>query len=199
VPDTPLTPATIVDEAIALLNEEGLEGVSLRRLAERLGIKAPSLYWHFADKSALLGAMAERICNGGMDSVPPHRDWQQWMRAFGHAMWRAQAGTRDYPRLYATTNISPSQLDRTIRRIRDAIAHLDLEEGEAMRIQSCVQALVMGWSVYAQAPYAGKLAETLDFESLVSENLELLLAGEAVKLAARNRVPAGAAELEVEG
>jgi hypothetical protein len=53
--------------------------------------------------------------------------------------------------------------------------------------------------VYAQAPYAGKLAETLDFDSLVSENLELLLAGEAVKLAARSPVPAGAAELEVEG
>jgi TetR/AcrR family tetracycline transcriptional repressor len=198
VPDAPLTPAAIADEAIALMNEEGLEGVSLRRLADRLGIKAPSLYWHFADKSALLAAMAERIFNAGMDSVPPHRDWQQWMRAFGQAMWRAQAGTRDYPRLYATTNISPAQLDRTIGRIRDAIAHINLEEGEAMRIQSCVQALVMGWSVYAQAPYAGKLAETLDFESLVSENLELLLAGEAVKLAARTRVPAGGAELEVE-
>jgi TetR/AcrR family tetracycline transcriptional repressor len=199
VPDIPLTPAVITDEALALLNQEGLEGVNLRRLADRLGIKAPSLYWHFADKSALLAAMAERIFNDGLDSVPPHRDWQQWMRAFGHSMWKAQAGTRDFCRLVATTNISPQQLDRTIDRIRDAVACINLEESEAMRIQSCVQALVMGWSVFAHAPYAGKLAESLDFDSLVSENLELLLAGEAVKLAARGPVPPGAAELGVEG
>ena len=57
-----------------------------------------------------------------------------------------------------------------------------MEEAEALRIQSGVQALVLGWSTFSQAPYAGKLGETLDFDLLMRENLELLLAGEAVKL-----------------
>jgi len=43
----------IVDVARELLEEEGPDGLSMRRLADRLGIRAPSLYKHFADKQAL--------------------------------------------------------------------------------------------------------------------------------------------------
>ncbi|MBK6672400.1 MAG: TetR family transcriptional regulator [Proteobacteria bacterium] len=89
-----LTREIIVGEAITLLNEEGLEGVSLRKLAERVGVKAPSLYWHFKDKSALMSAVMERIFGECLDSVPDHTDWQQWMRAFGKALWRTQGMVR---------------------------------------------------------------------------------------------------------
>ena len=54
-----LTKAKIVAAAMALLNDEGLDGVSLRKLAGRLGVRAPSLYWHFPDKDALLAAVLE--------------------------------------------------------------------------------------------------------------------------------------------
>jgi TetR/AcrR family tetracycline transcriptional repressor len=178
-----LTPESIVDEAIRLLQEEGVESVSLRKLAARLGIAAPSLYWHFADKSALLAAIVERIFLAGLDSVPPHPDWKDWMRAFGAAMWKTHRSTRDFARLVATTDIEADHMDRVIGRILAALAHIDLEKGEAMRIQSTIQALVLGWSTFANSPYAGKLSETLDFEKLVPETLELLIAGESVKLA----------------
>ncbi len=178
-----LTPESIVDEAIRLLEEEGMEGISLRKLAARLGIAAPSLYWHFADKSALLAAIVERIFLAGLDSVPPHRDWKEWMRAFGAAMWRTHRSTRDFPRLVATTDIEAEHMDRVIARILAALAHIDLEKGEAMRIQSTIQALVLGWSTFANSPYSGKLSETQDFETLVPETLDLLIAGESIKLA----------------
>lgn len=177
-----LTPATITAAALALLNESGLEGVSLRRLAERLGIKAPSLYWHFADKSALQAAIVEKIFHEALDSIPPHREWQAWMRAFGEVMWRTQRATRDFNRLVATTQISDEQMARTLGRIRAAVGGLDMDEAEAMRIQSSIQAMVLGWSTFAHAPYAAKLAQLLDFDQLVRENLDLLLAGEVQKL-----------------
>jgi AcrR family transcriptional regulator len=47
----------IVDVAHALLEEEGADGLSTRRLADRLGIRAPSLYSHFANKQELEGAL----------------------------------------------------------------------------------------------------------------------------------------------
>jgi AcrR family transcriptional regulator len=47
----------IVAVARQLLEEEGLDGLSMRRLADRLGIRAPSLYKHFADKQALEAAL----------------------------------------------------------------------------------------------------------------------------------------------
>src|SRR2546423_13079514 len=43
--------------ALELLEEEGPEGLSMRRLAERLGIRAPSIYKHLPDKQALEAAI----------------------------------------------------------------------------------------------------------------------------------------------
>ena len=50
---------TVVGEALDLLDEVGLDAVSTRRLAKRLGVEQPSLYYHFRNKKELLGAMAE--------------------------------------------------------------------------------------------------------------------------------------------
>jgi TetR/AcrR family tetracycline transcriptional repressor len=186
VADRRISPDRITAEAIKLLNEEGLDGISLRRLATRLGIKAPSLYWHFADKSALMAAMVETIFDQGLRAVPAHTGWQSWMRDFGKAMWKTQQSTRDFGRLVTTTDIDAAQLKRTLLNIRTAMAQLDLDATEALRIQSSIQALVVGWSAFAHAPYAGKLAKTLDFRAMVMNDLELLIAGEALKLAQGN-------------
>jgi AcrR family transcriptional regulator len=47
----------IVEVAIDLLEEEGPDGLSMRRLADRLGIQAPSIYKHLPDKQALEAAI----------------------------------------------------------------------------------------------------------------------------------------------
>lgn len=60
----PLTRAEVVEAALALLNEVGLEGLTMRRLAKRLSVHHGGLYWHFPDKRALLGAMADRVLTG---------------------------------------------------------------------------------------------------------------------------------------
>ena len=49
----------VVAEALGLLDEVGLDAVSTRRLAKRLGVEQPSLYWYFRTKKDLLAAMAE--------------------------------------------------------------------------------------------------------------------------------------------
>ena len=42
----------ILDAALMLINEVGLDKFTTRRLAERLGVQQPALYWHFRSKSA---------------------------------------------------------------------------------------------------------------------------------------------------
>lgn len=51
-------PRQIIAAARALLEEEGPEALTMRRLADRVGIKAPSLYKHFPDKSCVVTALA---------------------------------------------------------------------------------------------------------------------------------------------
>lgn len=55
----------VVDRAVALLDEDGLAELSMRRLAADLGVRASALYHHVASKSTLLAAVAEEILERG--------------------------------------------------------------------------------------------------------------------------------------
>ncbi len=66
--DAPVTRAAIVAAGLALLDEGGLGGLTLRRLAERLHIRAPTLYWHVRDKRELIGLLAEAIAADAADA-----------------------------------------------------------------------------------------------------------------------------------
>jgi AcrR family transcriptional regulator len=57
---TPLRREAIVEEARRLISRDGLDALTLRRLAERFSVSAPALYSHFRDKEELLRAVAER-------------------------------------------------------------------------------------------------------------------------------------------
>ncbi|MFZ5591915.1 MAG: TetR family transcriptional regulator [Bacillota bacterium] len=52
----------VYEAALSLVNKEGLSQLSMRRLADMLGIRAASLYWHVKDKVELKQLMADRIC-----------------------------------------------------------------------------------------------------------------------------------------
>jgi AcrR family transcriptional regulator len=56
-----LTRAAIVDTAIDLADAEGLDGLSMRHIAERMGVGAMSLYRHVANKDELLAAMTDEV------------------------------------------------------------------------------------------------------------------------------------------
>ncbi|WP_399887869.1 TetR/AcrR family transcriptional regulator C-terminal domain-containing protein [Streptomyces sp. BBFR51] len=57
----PLDRRRVADTALKLLNEVGLDGLTLRTIARELDVKAPALYWHFKDKQALLDEMATEM------------------------------------------------------------------------------------------------------------------------------------------
>jgi AcrR family transcriptional regulator len=57
----PLTRARVLAEAVALADEEGLDAVTMRRLGQRLGVEAMSLYNHVANKVDLLDGMADVV------------------------------------------------------------------------------------------------------------------------------------------
>lgn len=60
-PRGPLSRAAIADAALALIDAEGLESLSMRRLGAALGVEAMALYHHFAAKGELLDAVQERL------------------------------------------------------------------------------------------------------------------------------------------
>jgi AcrR family transcriptional regulator len=61
MPRAGLTPAVVVDVALALIDEKGLDALSLAAVADRAGVAAPSLYKHVGGLAELRELMAERI------------------------------------------------------------------------------------------------------------------------------------------
>jgi AcrR family transcriptional regulator len=63
-PDTDrarLSKKTVVDRGLALADEVGLDGLTIRRLADELGVTPMALYWHFRNKEELLSGLADRV------------------------------------------------------------------------------------------------------------------------------------------
>ncbi|MCX4751111.1 TetR/AcrR family transcriptional regulator C-terminal domain-containing protein [Kitasatospora sp. NBC_01287] len=54
----------VLNGAMALLDAEGLDGLTMRRLATVLDVRPSALYWHYRDKQALLEAIAEHLMAG---------------------------------------------------------------------------------------------------------------------------------------
>jgi TetR/AcrR family transcriptional regulator, tetracycline repressor protein len=73
-----LTREEIIRTAIGLLEQDGLQGLTLRRLARALGVSAPTLYWHVRDKRQLLDLMVERMMTDGRDCVPSFPENIEW-------------------------------------------------------------------------------------------------------------------------
>lgn len=56
-----ITRLQILETALQLLETEGIDGLTMRKLADALNIKAASLYWHFSNKLSLVEGMADHI------------------------------------------------------------------------------------------------------------------------------------------
>ena len=102
----------VVVEALDLLDEVGLDGVSTRKLAQRLGVEQPSLYWHFRKKEDLLAAMAEAAmaphATAGLPA--PTDDWHAWFLDNFRSFRAALLLRRDGARLHA--GLVPGAADR---------------------------------------------------------------------------------------
>ncbi|GAA4618932.1 hypothetical protein GCM10023195_85410 [Actinoallomurus liliacearum] len=70
-----LSRETVVDGALALVDEEGLDRLTVRRLAQRLGVTPMALYWHFKNKEELQGALVNRLWSLVDTDVDPATPW----------------------------------------------------------------------------------------------------------------------------
>ena len=57
----PLTKDKIIEKALEVLDADGVDGLSMRRLGEALGVEAMALYHYFPNKDAILDGVLERI------------------------------------------------------------------------------------------------------------------------------------------
>jgi TetR/AcrR family transcriptional regulator, tetracycline repressor protein len=77
---TRLSKAVVIDRALAIGDAEGLDAVTIRRVANELGVTPMALYWHFRAKDELLAGLADRVWGEIDTDVGSAGDWSQQLR-----------------------------------------------------------------------------------------------------------------------
>ncbi|WUP96960.1 TetR/AcrR family transcriptional regulator C-terminal domain-containing protein [Streptomyces sp. NBC_00247] len=178
---TKMNRETVVAEALGLLDEVGLDAVSTRRLAKRLGVEQPSLYWHFRTKRELLDAMAAAAMEPHATAPLPvgGDDWRAWFLDNTRGFRRVLLARRDGARLHAGST-PVGDLDR-IRRKMDFLTASGVPERDAQMAMLAASRFTVGSVLEEQADgAAGELpagVPGIGHESAFEAGLALILDG----------------------
>ena len=108
-----LSREVVADRALVIADAEGIEAVTIRRLATELGVTPMALYWHFRTKEDLLAGLADRV----LDAVEVPGRSGDWVADIRAAMMALVTAMRPHPQIapLVTTQImrNPTGLDIT--------------------------------------------------------------------------------------
>ena len=110
-----LTKAAIVQAALDQLDEAGMDGLTVRALASRLGVQAPALYWHVRSKQALLDEMGTQIwrqVGDVMAGLPSGLPWREVMRTYAATVRRELLKHRDGAKAFSGTTLTDPEVVR---------------------------------------------------------------------------------------
>lgn len=140
----PLTAERIETAALGIVDREGVDALTMRRLGAELGVEAMSLYYHVPTKDVLLGRVASRVAGEVTLDVPPDAPWRDGLRALGVAMRAAlQAHPRAVP-IVATRPLDPEAGRRFIGPVLGPLLAGGFAEATAFLAIQSVAAFVIG-------------------------------------------------------
>jgi AcrR family transcriptional regulator len=147
---------TVVDAAMRVLDAEGLDAVTIRRVADELGTSGTALYTYVRNKEELVDLLVDRVIGEiDIDAVDPELPWQEQVRLLARAMRAMFARHRDIAR--ATLGRIPQGeralvlMDATLGRLRAG----GLPE-DAIAYGSDMLALYVGSIAFEESIWAGQ-------------------------------------------
>ncbi|MBQ0867548.1 TetR/AcrR family transcriptional regulator C-terminal domain-containing protein [Streptomyces sp. A73] len=211
----------VAQTGLRLLNETGLEGLSLRRIAKELNVKAPALYWHFASKQALLDEMATAMTRelGDLaDPVSGKASWEEWFAESLRQLRRTLLRYRDGAKVFSGTRLTTTEHAAGQERYLRMMTEAGFTVNAAARAFVTAFSYTIGFVIEEQAvqpfpderapgydpaeraarmaayPLAAQVSADLftDYEARFEEGLRALLAGlRATVLAENTTTPGG--------
>lgn len=164
-----LTREQIVDRVVALMDAEGTRALTLRRLAKELGVEAPALYWHFADKGELcrevVRTVGEQLKVTSAARGTPRRRLEHHFHAV-RDHWRGHPGVLELSRQFP-----PSAAGDVARHGLRLVEVLGIAPDEALECYRSLSWTVTGFAILEQT-----LAESVHHRRVGPTRWELDLA-----------------------
>jgi len=153
-----LSRSRLVAEALNLIQEEGLDALSMRALADRLNVKAASLYWHVRDRRELLELLAESILET-VRSVRSRPDWRSSVFDAVAALSERIAAQKDANRilLEVPDSLVRSATYATVKRLLEDAGLLPTEASE-VALMAMVHVIAAKAPAQEPAVEAGSIA-----------------------------------------
>ena len=157
----------LVHGALKLLNEVGLEQLTLRRLGIELKVQAAAMYWHFKSKEELIDEMATMVLAEGAPNLVPVRkqsEWRVWVMAFGGGLRETLLRYRDGARMVAGTRLTNTEYMKTAEVAGAQLVEAGFTLRQTVVLLSTIYNYTLSFVIEEQAvfPMPGKRSEQYD-------------------------------------
>lgn len=159
----------ILEAALALVDEDGLESLTMRKLGTALGVEAMSLYHYVPNKAALLDGIHEII----LSTMPPHVDgpWPAVVEERARSLRRVLAAHPRAIPLFATRPaVTPESLQH-LEIALDVLRRAGMTPAQALTVFQVTLAYVLGHAMLSFAPAAGGEVPAIDYGRLDPQKL----------------------------
>ncbi|WP_214409627.1 TetR/AcrR family transcriptional regulator C-terminal domain-containing protein [Sphaerisporangium fuscum] len=152
----PLNREKVLDAALALAGEHGLEGLSMRRLAKSLGVEAMSLYNHVSNKADILDGLAERVF-AQVEPADPALPWPERVRGVASRMYRVMSRYPVVVRALVTDQANPTSVTalQAFDGLVGALYAAGFPDDDARRALGAVNSLVFGSLLLSTSGFTG--------------------------------------------
>jgi len=180
-----LSKNAIIKEAIDLLNQKGIDSLTMRELANRLNIKAASLYWHIKNKEELFSLIADSICS----NIPLDRKADNARGHISNVVFAYRSNllkVRDSEKIFS---IIPPMTPARIELIKTMLVNLEnlgVPKAKLIQTGNLINNFVLAFVAdevrmrgfdNVHADFSFDLPFNMDFDSQFDYGLEVLLNG----------------------
>lgn len=149
-PRVGLTKEIIVRAALALIDEAGLDGLTIRALSTRLGVQTRTIYWHVGPRETLI-AEAQALVLSGI-TPPPTPHWEDWLRALFKNFRRAVARHPNMAAVIGSQMLSNVTVD--FNRIEQILSVLTQAGFEGDRLVGAYSAVISTMTGFVALEFA---------------------------------------------
>ncbi|MFE3445110.1 TetR/AcrR family transcriptional regulator C-terminal domain-containing protein [Nocardia sp. NPDC059180] len=157
----------IAEAALGLLDEVGLDGLTMRKVAAALDVQAPALYWHVKNKRQLLDVMARAVfVSAASDLEAPRQGqhWQDWLAEVARRLRRSMLRYRDGAKVLAGTYVSDESVSRTVELTLRTLEDAGFSMTDASRVLPLLLHYTIGFVIEEQARSGAEYADSNPYE-----------------------------------
>lgn len=146
----------LVRGGLKLVDEAGLDQLTLRRLGAELKVQAAAMYWHFKSKEELIDEMATRVlAEAAPDLLPVRKQsgWEAWIVTFGKGLRKALLHYRDGARMVAGSRLTNTEYMTAAEAVGKQLVAAGFTVRQAIVLMSTVYNYTLSFVMEEQAVF----------------------------------------------